>query len=502
MKEKTKNNLFPIPDQVIKVTKILENKGFEAYLIGGCVRDLLLGIKPKDWDITTNAKPEAIISLFPKTFYENDYGTVGIVDEETSDETIKVIEVTPYRLEAKYSNSRHPDSVLFSSKLEDDLKRRDFTINAIALKIEGKSEEKYKGQIVDLYKGQNDIKEKTLRTVGDPEERLNEDALRMLRAVRISTELGFTINQDTEKAIRNKAYLLKNISEERIRDEFSRIILSERPMAGLVLANKLSILGYISPEIEKGIGIEQNQAHSYDVWEHSLRSLQHAADKKWPLHIRLAALFHDVSKPETRRWSAEKKEWTFYGHDVVGAKVAAKILSRLKFPKNTIDDVSVMIRWHMFFSDTEQITLSSVRRLLRNVGVDLIWDLMNLRICDRVGTGRPKENPYRLRKYKSMVEEVLRDPISVGMLKVDGNRIMAITKANPSPKIGFILHALLEEVLDDPTLNTEDQLEKIVLQLNKLSDIELKKIGEKGKQKKEEEEEKDIKEIRDKYWVK
>lgn len=508
MNFRLKSSDFTVPTPIRKVSDTLKNAGFEAYLVGGCVRDLLLGRKPKDWDITTNATPEEIIALFPETFYENAYGTVGVVnaDEEIivqgeKDETFKVVEVTPYRLEAEYSDNRRPDAVTFSSKLEDDLKRRDFTINAIALDIPVGKSAVSQETLVDLYDGRKDLEEGTIRTVGDPVERFTEDALRLLRAVRIATELGFAIEEKTQHAIGITLALLGNISKERIRDEFSRIIMSENPMIGLEMLRRLGMVGFISKDLEGAHGIVQNKAHKYDVWEHLLRTLQHTADKKWPLHVRLAALLHDISKPETRRFADDKKEWTFYGHDVVGARRAKQILTDLKYPKKIIEQVVRLVRWHMFFSDTEKITLSAVRRLVANVGRDHIWDLMNLRVADRVGTGRPKENPYRLRKYRSMIEEALRDPITVGMLKIDGARIMEIAKIPPSPKVGHILHALLEEVLNDPTLNTVEYMEKRAAALATLSEKELAKIGEQGKQKKKEEEEKEIGEIRKKHWV-
>ena len=486
---------FNIPKEVSRVTETLQNAGFEAYLVGGCVRDMLRGESPKDWDITTNATPEEIQKLFEDSFYENDYGTVGVVNKETEDKTLKVIEVTPYRIEGKYSDGRRPDEVHFSDNLEDDLKRRDFTVNAIAYSIS-------KGQIVDPYKGQKDIKDKVLRTVGKPEERFGEDALRILRAVRLATELGFTINTETEKAIKQLASTLENISKERIRDEFIKIIMSSRPMDGIILANKLGILKYIIPELENGIGLEQNGDHIYTIWEHNLRALKHSADRKWPLHVRLAALLHDISKPETRRWSKEKNDWTFYGHDVVGGRVSREILNRLKFSKDMVNVISKLVRYHLFFSDVEKITLSAVRRIVRNVGPENVWDLMKVRACDRIGMGRPKETPYRLRKYEAMIEEAMRAPISVQMLKIDGAKIMDVTREKPGPKIGLILHALLEEVLDDPERNTEEFLTKRVQELIKLPEEELKKLGEKGREKKEKEEEKEIAEIRKRHWVK
>ncbi|MES2088311.1 MAG: HD domain-containing protein [Patescibacteria group bacterium] len=502
MKSSKLQDTFNLPKEVVTIAEALKKANFEAYLVGGCVRDTLLGRKPKDWDLTTNAAPEEIIKIFPKTFYENSYGTVGVVNEATEDETLKVVEITPYRLESQYNDFRRPSSVAWSDKLEDDLQRRDFTINAIALKVEseGGTPGTYKGQLIDPYKGQEDLASKTLRTVGDPHKRFSEDALRMLRAIRISTELGFSISSETIEAIAKYTPLLKEIAIERIREEFVRILMSDNPMSGIIMCQKLGILPFISHELEKAIGVEQNQAHSFDVWEHLLRALQHAADKGWSLEIRLAALFHDISKPETRRASHETK-WTFYGHEVVGSRVTEKILTRLTFSKKIIEKVVKLVRWHMFFSDTEQITPSAVRRLVAKVGKDDVWELMNLRICDRIGTGRPKENPYRLRKYKSMIEEVMRDPVSVGMLKIDGNRLIEVTHVTPGPKIGRILLALLEEVLEKPELNTEEYLEKRALELSDVSDETLISLAEKAREAKEDFENKELGDIRGKYNV-
>jgi poly(A) polymerase/tRNA nucleotidyltransferase (CCA-adding enzyme) len=482
-----------LPAEILIALARFEQSGFEAWVVGGCVRDLLLGRKPKDWDIATNATPEQIQELFEKTFYTNEFGTVGIVNEEMGEEALRVIEVTPYRLEGKYSDARRPDSVTFGKKIEEDLKRRDFTINALAYNpTQG---------LLDLFEGIEDLEKRLLRAVGDPTERFSEDALRILRAVRISAELDFAIEEKTEAAMATCANQLEKISKERVRDEFIRIVNSAQPMKALILSQKLGILHFIAPELEEGIGIDQNQAHKYDVFEHNMRALQHAADKGWDGDIRLAALFHDVGKPISRRWSDEKRDWTFHGHEVVGAKMTRKTLERLKFTRETIEKVSKLVRWHMFFSDPDKITLSAVRRIIRNVGPENIEDLVKLRICDRIGTGRPKEQPFRLRMYQSMIEQALRDPISVGMLKIDGARAMEVTREKPGRRIGWFLHALLEEVLDDPSKNTAEYLENRVLELSKLSDTELETLGREGKEKKDEVEEEKIKEIRGKYFV-
>ena len=496
-----------IPSYVTHVTSALENAGFEAYIVGGSVRDLLIGRKPKDWDITTNATPEQIIPLFEKTVYENKFGTVAVVFEnyvDVSRDTLQgvthvtpspessgttyIVEVTPYRTETTYTDFRHPDEVKFSSKLEDDLMRRDFTVNAMAYSFS-------KDLLVDLYKGQSDLKDKFLRTVGSEDERLKEDALRMLRAVRFAVELGFSISHETAISIMKHAELIQKISTERIRDEFEKIVLSREPAVGIGMLQKFGLLKYFIPELEEGIGCEQKGEHIYDVYEHLLHALQHAADKGWSLEIRLSALFHDIGKPKTRRWDGTKAggkgKYTFYGHEVVGARMTKKIMERMKFPNKTTDLVVSMVRQHMFFSDTETITLSAVRRVVVKVGKDNIWNLMNIRECDRVGM-KKKEAPYRLRKYHAMIDEVLRDPISVGQLVVDGKVLMEELHMKPGPRMGWMLHALLEEVLDDPTKNTREYLDKRVLELDNLEDKALKALGEKAKEAKEALEEEEL----------
>jgi len=487
----------PIPGEVVSIVETLEKAGFQAYLVGGCVRDIFLGRPPKDWDITTNATPEKIQGLFTKTVYENVYGTVVVINESTEDETLKNVEVTPYRLESGYSDRRHPDTIKFSDKIEDDLKRRDFTINAIAVSLSNGAIK----DIIDLYGGFSDIKDKTIRTVGNPVDRFSEDALRMMRAIRLAVELCFTCNKETLAAIQSHNSLIKEIATERVRDEFVKILMSPEPMKGIIMLHETGLLKHFLPELEKAIKVDQKGTHIYDVWEHLLRSLQLTADKKWPIDVRLAALFHDIGKPATQRFSRETDKYTFYGHEVVGSRETRKILERMKFSRVTIEKVTKLVRWHMFFSDTEQITLSAVRRMIVNVGKENIWDLMNLRVGDRVGMGRPKENPYRLRKYKSMIDQALVDPISVGMLKINGERIMETCKIPAGPKIGFILHALFNEVLDDPKLNTPEYLENKAIELGVLPENDLKKLGLEGKERKAEEDQKALEEIRKKHHV-
>ena len=481
-----------IPEKVLHTLSVLEQGGFEAYLVGGCVRDLLMGRIPKDWDLTTNATPEQIQALYPKTVYENTYGTVAVVHEEETDLKLKVIEITPYRLESAYGDNRHPDKVSFSLNLLDDLKRRDFTVNALAYNPS-------KGLLVDEFEGVRDIKDKSIRTVGNPSDRFGEDALRMLRAVRFSTQLGFTISSETMQGIVDNSEHLKNISWERKRDEFTKIIESPDPMIGVAFLERLGLLQYVVPELREGIGCVQGGEHIYDVFEHLLQACGHAAGKDWPLVIRLAALFHDIGKPRTKRPGKFKP--TFYGHEVVGARMTAKIMERMRYPKELSELVMKLVRYHMFFSDTETITLSAVRRTIVNIGRDHIWELMQIRECDRVGM-KKVEAPYRLRKYHAMIEEALRAPTSVGMLKIDGEVLIKELGIKPGPRMGWILHALLSEALDNPDINKIEQLKSRALELNTLPDAALRAKGDEGKQAKEQTEEEELTEIRKKHGVK
>ncbi len=512
MEQNTQNLTNKIPKEVSHVTDTLEKGGFEAYLVGGCVRDLIINREPKDWDVTTNAKPNEIIALFDKTIYENDFGTVGVcvplsnntnnVPHETEEKSVShgtpeylIVEVTPYRTEANYSDFRHPDQVLFSDKIDEDLKRRDFTINSMAYR---------KNTVMDIYGGLKDIKDRVVRAVGNPDERFTEDALRMLRAIRFAVQLDFSISHETSESILKHAELIKKISSERIRDEFVKIIMSDNPAMGVMMLQKFNLLKNIIPELEEGIGCEQLGEHIYDVWQHLLHALQHTADKKWSFEIRMAALMHDIGKPRTRRYDGTKAggkgKYTFYGHEVIGARMTKKIMERLKFSKKEIDLVESLVRNHMFFSDTEQITLSAVRRIINKVKKENIWTLMNVRESDRVGM-KKKEAPYRLRKYFAMIEEALHDPISVGALKIDGEYMIKELGITPGPRMGWMLHALLEEVLDAPEKNTVEHLSELVKSLNMLGDKELRTLGERGKEKKEELEEGEVEKLHAKHGV-
>ncbi len=476
-----------IPVQVIKILDDLEKAGFQAYIVGGCVRDLLIGKEVKDWDITTDAEPEKIMEIFPDSFYENEFGTVGVKIEKEG-EGKEVVEVTTFRTETSYSDKRHPDKVKFAKTLEEDLSRRDFTINAMAIKPKS-------FEIVDLFGGQKDLSEKMIQAVGEAEKRFSEDALRMMRAVRFSAELGFSIEKKTAEAIKNNSKNLKFIAKERIKDELTRIILSQNPASGIENLRKLSLLSFVIPELEQGVGMSQNRHHIYTIWKHSLLSLENCPSKK--LTVRMAALLHDISKPDTKRGEGEFA--TFYNHDHIGAGTAEKILGRLKFSKKIIEKVKLLVDNHMFYYNVDEVGESSVRRLIQKVGLSNMKDLINLRIADRLGSGVPKAKPYKLRHLEYMIEKVSRDAISVKMLKVSGNDLIEKTKIKPGPQIGAILDVLLAEVIDDASCNNEDYLLK---RAEDLKNEKIEGLRKMAKRKIEEKKEEDEKEIKKKYWVK
>ncbi len=483
-----------IPKEVKDVISKLQKKGFEAYIVGGCVRDFLRNIEPEDWDITTSAKPEEIQKIFPKSFYENKFLTVTV---KTSSKKLKLkeIEITTFRSEAKYSDKRHPDEVKFAKTLQEDLSRRDFTINSIALEINKTK------HVIDPFEGQADLKNKIIRAVGKPELRFGEDALRMLRAVRFSVTLGdkWQIEKETTEAITKNASLLRLVSEERIRDELVKIIMSERAAQGIELLRRLGLLKYIIPELEEGYGVGQNKHHIYECYEHNLRSLDYAARNGFNIYVRMAALLHDIGKPRAKR--GQGQDSTFYGHEIIGARMTEQILTRLCFPKKDVEKITKLVRHHLFYYNVGEVGDSSVRRLVVKVGPENTEELLQVRMSDRIGSGVPKAEPYKLRHLKYTIDKVSQDPISAKMLKVSGIDVMKMLKINPGPKVGQVLDILLGEVLEDPKKNTKAILEKEVRRLGGLSDKELDSSSHKAEKEKEKIEIKRDEMTKQKYWV-
>ncbi len=483
-----------IPKEIKFIVSELEKGGFEAYLVGGCVRDLLRGIKPQDWDIATNAKPEEIKQIFPESFQDNKFGTITVKSQKIKEVGI---EITPFRIESKYSDKRHPDKIKWAKTIEEDLGRRDFTVNAMAAQPKGIE----KLEIIDPFLGQKDLKEKIIRAVGNPKDRFSEDALRMMRAVRFAVTLGkgWTIEEKTKKAIKENASLIQVISKERVRDELMKIIMSERASEGIELMRELGVLKYIIPEIEEGYKVSQNKHHIYDVYVHSLLSLKYAAEQGFSKYVRLAALFHDIGKPRVKR--GEGPDATFYNHEVVGAKMTKEILERLRFPKKDIEKIVKLVRYHLFYYNVGEVGESSVRRLVRRVGLENIQELVQLREADRIGSGCPKALPYKLRHFLYIVNKVSQDPIDVRMLKINGDDIMQLLKIRPGAKIGKILDILLGEVLEKPSKNKKDYLEERVKELGMLNEDNFEKLFQRAKNKINEVRMKRDEMTKKKYWV-
>jgi len=484
--------------EVKEVVAKLEKAGFEAYVVGGCVRDMLLGREPEDWDVATSATPEQVQEVFPDNFYENRFFTVT-VRTESQDPKLKEIEVTSYRSDLKYGDRRHPVEVQYAKTIEEDLARRDFTVNAIALRLASLAQGKPAYKIVDPFDGRKDLKAKLIRAVGAPEARFQEDALRMMRGVRFCATLGFSLEPETREAIAKNAPLLKEISQERIRDEFIKVIMAEKATEGVETLYELGLLDFIIPELVEGYGVTQNKHHIYTVWEHNLLSLQYAVKQKWSLEIRLASLLHDVGKPRVKK--GEGKDSTFYGHEVVGSRTTKQILSRLKFPQKTIEKIASLVRYHLFYYNVGEVTEASIRRLVKNVGPENVEELLQVRMADRIGSGVPKAEPYKLRHLRYLIDKVAQDPIDPSMLKVKGDDVMSILGIEPGPRVGWILDALLAAVLEDPKKNTEVILTEYVKELGGLPEEKLRAISKRAEQERESVETKRDEMTKQKYWV-
>ncbi len=443
--------MIKLPKEPQGIIGALNQAGFEAYAVGGSVRDLLMGKPTKSWDFTTNATPEQILQLFPDSFYDNQFGTVGIkigtsqVNEEKPED---IYEITTYRSEQGYTDHRHPDSITWGKTLSEDLSRRDFTINAIA--FDGK-------ELIDPYGGQQDITDKLIRAVGNPKERFEEDALRMMRAVRIASELGFMIHPETLQAIRASASLLTKISAERIRDELFKLLASDFAADGILLLKNADLLPFVLPELEPAFAIQQKSPkrhHIYDVGTHSVMALKNCPSDD-PV-VRLATLLHDIGKPKTFRKDEASGLITFFNHEVAGAKIVKEIAARLRLSRKQSEKLITLVRWHQFTVDERQ-TDSALRRFIRRVGKENLPDMLALRIGDRLGGGA-RETSWRLELFKKRLEEVQKQPFTVADLKVNGHDVMKELNTTPGPIIGKILDQLFAEVEQGALPNEREAL--------------------------------------------
>lgn len=422
----------------------VEEGGGEIYIVGGAVRDLLIGREIYDWDFATNLRPEEMQKIFPKNgFYNNEFGTFRVVGKDK-----EIFEITTYRSEKGYGDFRHPSEVVWGKSIEEDLSRRDFTINAIGLGLDHK--------IIDIFGGQEDVKNKLVRAVGVAEERFAEDALRILRAFRLAAQLGFMIEEKTMAAAESKAPLLANISGERIRDDFFKLLVGDHPAQALTLMKNTGVLKELLPEILEGYGVIQKGHHVYDVWTHGIKALENTSSRD-PV-TRLAVLLHDVAKPRVMLGEGEAR--TFHNHEVVGARMAVAVGKRLKLSNKQLDQLFRLVRWHMFSSDTIQ-TDKSVRRFIRNVTPEYINEMISLRRADRLGSGA-KESSWRWEEFQARVIEVQKQPFSIKDLKVNGVEVMALLGIKPGPQVGKVLNYLFAQVEEKPELNEKETLVKMV----------------------------------------
>ena len=435
-----------LPESVKTILEKFDKSGFEIYIVGGAVRDLIMGRPTNDWDFTTNATPDEILKIIPDGYYDNVFGTVGLVIPEVE----HPFEITTYRTEQGYSDSRHPDKISWGKSLEEDLSRRDFTINSLAIDKDL--------HVIDLYNGQKDIEKKLIRAVGDPHERFSEDALRMMRAVRIGTQLNFKIEEKTFEAIKKNAPLINKIAKERIKDELFKILGSENPYEGMVLLRESGLMKEILPEMEKCFGVEQKSPgrhHIYDVGTHLLMSLKNC--KSEDVVTRFATMIHDIGKPQTYRKLATGVI-TFYNHEMVSTRIAENIADRFRFSKKEKDKFVVLVRWHQFTVDEHQ-TDSAIRRILKNVGPENMNDMLALRVGDRLGGGA-RETSWRLEAFKKRLIEVQKQPFSVNDLKIDGRDVMKELDIPSGPQVGQILQKLFNEVVENKVKNEREALLK------------------------------------------
>ena len=433
-----------LPEKVKVVMKKVIDNGGEIYVVGGAVRDWLLKREIKDWDFATNLTPEKMKEIFPKnSFYENSFGTFSVVTKDMG-----IFEITTYRTERGYSDKRHPDVVEWGKTLGEDVERRDFTINAMAMDINA--------EITDMNNGLEDLNNRLIRTVGNPDDRFTEDALRMMRAIRIAAQIGFLIEENTFESIQKNAHLINEVAGERIRDELFKILLTKKPGDGLRLLKNSGLLLEIMPELLPGVGMGQKGHHIYDVWDHELEALNNCQSMN-PV-TRLATLLHDIGKPTVMK--EENGEKTFHNHEVVGSRIAVKIGKRLRLSNKELEQLFILVRWHMFTVEDTQ-TDKAVRRFIRNVTPEYLEEMISLRRSDRLGSGA-KESSWRWELFKKRLVEVQKQPFAVKDLKVNGLDVMEILKIKPSRQVGEILDKLFAEVEEKPELNVREILiEKI-----------------------------------------
>ena len=423
-----------IPAPVADLLATLWRGGQAAYVVGGCLRDALLGREPADWDLTTDAPPERVQALFPRSVYENRFGTVVVRHGGST------YEITAFRRDVSYSDFRHPDAIEFGNSIEEDLARRDFTVNAMAWGARPGDEP----TLVDPSGGRHDLGRRLLRAVGDPDERFGEDALRMARAVRLAATLEFEIAPETYAAIGRNAELARHLSGERVCAELLKLLAAGRPSIGLRLMADSGLLAVIAPELARQRGIDQNKIAGEDLWDHTLRTVDAAPSRQV---VRLAALLHDAGKPDTLA------EGHFHGHETVGATTARDFLARLHAPRALQERVAHLVRHHMF-SYQPNWSDAAVRRFIGKVGPGSIDDLLALRAADNQGSGLAADAGH-LAELAARVGAELAAHVVLrrNQLAIDGNDIMAELGVSQGRLLGRLLDDLTERVVAEPALN-------------------------------------------------
>ncbi|MDR1307831.1 MAG: HD domain-containing protein [Treponema sp.] len=456
-------NRFRLPPVLQDIARIFNAAGKEVYLVGGAVRDLILGRDSADWDLATSARPEEVMRLFKRVIPTGiKHGTVTIRHREVS------LEVTTFRTESAYSDGRRPDAVAYAGSIEADLSRRDFTMNAAAVRLP-------QGTLVDPFDGRGDIRRRLIRCVGKAEERFAEDGLRPMRAVRFAAQLGFDLEEQTLKAIPGVLDAAARVAPERIREELDKTIAAPNPQTGFIIMEETGLLKLILPELDACRGVEQRGYHRFDVLDHSLLACAYAAKRGFSREVRMAALFHDLGKPRVRNFvpsgdpggTGPKGTWTFYNHEGESVRLAEGMMRRFRYPNAVTAKVLRLIAAHMFHYD-ETWTDSAVRRFLIRTGEDLLQELFELRLADTAGMAGTDPDPGALLPFRRRIKSVLEKggALSLKDLAVNGRDLMDIG-VPPGKYVGIILNELLDTVIADPELNSREKLLGIAGNINK-----------------------------------
>ncbi|MBQ0070492.1 MAG: CCA tRNA nucleotidyltransferase [Spirochaetales bacterium] len=445
---------YLVPEKLKELASIFRRNGYSLFLVGGAVRDYILGSENHDFDFTTDAEPMEVKAMFPRTIDTGiKHGTVTVLYKGGS------YEITTFRTEGDYSDSRHPDSVKFVRSLDEDLKRRDFTINALAADL-------FSGEIIGRHRGLEDLKDGIIRAIGKPEERFGEDALRMMRAARFAAKLGFTIESETLKAMATLHENIKAVSEERIHDELFKLIGSPSPRVGLEALRTTGLMAMILPELEKCYDCSQDGYHNETVYEHQILALEKATKEHYPMEVKIAALFHDLGKVQTKKEG--DGHFTYYGHELVSEKLVKQILTRLKSSNQTRDDVALLVREHMFAYSSEWSD-GAVRRFMNRVGLSYLEMLFQLRECDKAGTtGALPDSSTEEAELKARIQAEMEKNAALSLkdLLVNGKDMMALGLKGQA--IGKTLNALLDIVIENPEENTKETLLQKAREINSL----------------------------------